>query len=65
MILNFGHTFGHAIEKNINISHGMAVSTGMVIAAKMSVVRGYISKDEADRIISLLNKLGLPTELTY
>lgn len=63
-ILNFGHTFGHAIEKSKGIQHGMAVSIGMVIAAKISVSRGLLSQSDADRITVLLKKLKLPTEFT-
>ena len=62
-ILNFGHTIGHAIEKNTGMQHGMAISIGMVMAAKISVARELISKSDADRIISLLEKIGLPVTL--
>lgn len=58
--LNFGHTFGHAIEKIAGISHGNAVSIGMVIAARFSKEKGYLSKFDFDRIINLLAKLKLP-----
>jgi 3-dehydroquinate synthase len=61
-LFNFGHTFGHAIEKNTKIQHGMAVSVGMVIAAKISVARGLLSQAEADRLAALLQALGLPTD---
>lgn len=61
-LLNFGHTFGHALEKEEGISHGEAVSIGMVLAARISVVRGMIPHGVADRIITLLTSLGLPTE---
>ena len=42
--LNFGHTLGHAIEKEIGIPHGEAVSIGMVAAARISAARGMISR---------------------
>jgi len=61
--LNFGHTFGHAIEKTAGIPHGQAVSAGMVIAARLSVSRGLLSENEALRIEALLEKLGLPTRI--
>ncbi len=58
--LNFGHTFGHAIEKVAGISHGKAVSIGMVMAAGISMETGYLSSDEFQRIVNLLQKLELP-----
>ena len=61
-LFNFGHTFGHAIEKNTKMPHGYAVSIGMVIAAKLSVARGLISANEADRLTNVLKALGLPTD---
>jgi len=62
--LNFGHTFGHAFEKLQKIPHGMAVSIGMVIAAKISVKRGLLAKEEEERLIDLLKSLNMPTEIT-
>jgi len=59
-LLNFGHTFGHAIEKISGVSHGQAVSLGMVIAAKLSRKHNYISDESVDRIISLLQQFNLP-----
>jgi len=61
--LNFGHTFGHAIEKTTGISHGEAVSAGMVIASELSKKTGYLSPKEARKIESLLKKLKLPVRL--
>lgn len=61
--LNFGHTFGHAIEKTAGVPHGQAVSAGMVIAARLSVRRGLLSESDAGRIQELLEKLGLPTRI--
>ena len=61
--LNFGHTFGHAIEKIAGISHGRAVSVGMVIAARVSKERGYLSEQDLERIVRLLTKLELPVTL--
>ncbi len=63
-ILNFGHTFGHAIEKNLALSHGEAVGMGMVLAARVSENRGYLSAIEVERIIDLLSKMHLPTRCT-
>ena len=59
-ILNFGHTFGHAIEKTAGLRHGEAVSLGMVIAAALSVERGLLRPEEEKRIVALLKNLRLP-----
>ncbi len=64
MKLNFGHTFGHAIEKTNKISHGEAISIGMAIAAEISVSKGLLSKVESKRLTSLLNMFGLPTNFS-
>ncbi len=60
--LNFGHTFGHAIEKLTGIKHGFAVSTGMAIAAKISRKLGFLSTKDINDIITGLKLCGLPTE---
>lgn len=61
-LLNFGHTLGHAVESIGGRPHGEAVSIGMAAAAAFSVERGYLQTDEANRIVSLLERLGLPTK---
>jgi 3-dehydroquinate synthase len=63
--LNFGHSFGHAIEKIAGISHGNAVSLGMVIAARYSHEKGYLSEPDLRRIINLLQQLELPVMNAY
>ena len=60
-LLNFGHTFAHAIEKVMGTSHGEAVSRGMAIAAALSVKKGLLTEDENKRLRALLNNLKLPT----
>jgi 3-dehydroquinate synthase len=60
-VLNFGHTLGHALEKVAHLSHGEAVSVGMVAAATWAVRRGLIPEEEAMRLPALLETLGLPT----
>lgn len=62
--LNFGHTYGHAIEKIAGISHGEAISQGMAIASGLSLKKGYLSEKENNRILELLKKFKLPTEVT-
>jgi 3-dehydroquinate synthase len=62
-LLNFGHTFGHAIEKVTGAAHGEAVSMGMVIASDLSVQKGLLSAEEDQRLGDLLKNLKLPTRL--
>jgi 3-dehydroquinate synthase len=65
-VLNYGHTFGHAVETLTGYRefiHGEAVAIGMVQAAKVSERLGYSGKGETERIVHLLEKLGLPTVL--
>jgi len=62
--LNFGHTFGHAIEKTTDILlHGEAISVGMVVASHLSASKGLLSKQDVERIETLLAMLELPTTL--
>jgi 3-dehydroquinate synthase len=61
--LNFGHTFGHAVEKTTGIPHGQAVSIGMVVAAKLSEALGMIQQKDVDRITALLSRFNLPTKM--
>ncbi|OFX46087.1 MAG: 3-dehydroquinate synthase [Bacteroidetes bacterium GWA2_30_7] len=63
--LNFGHTFGHAIEKVYKFSHGQAVSYGIAIASKLSYKKGYITIDEYNSIISLLKLYKLPVKYNF
>lgn len=61
--LNFGHTFGHAIERTTGISHGEAVSVGMVIACAVSEAHGLLQKAQTERLKSLLQRLALPIHI--
>ena len=64
-ILNFGHTFGHAIEAHNNfknITHGAAIALGMTIAAKISFFEGHIKDYQLDNIINMIESLGLATD---
>ncbi len=60
--LNFGHTFGHAIEKTTELSHGQAVSIGMRIAAQISLAKGLLDPADVNRMTTLLTRMGLPVQ---
>ncbi|MEQ8692565.1 MAG: 3-dehydroquinate synthase [Pseudomonadales bacterium] len=65
-ILNFGHTFAHAIEKNAGygtLLHGEAVAIGMLMAARFSARLGLLAEDVPPRLQALLSALKLPTQL--
>ena len=64
-ILNYGHTFGHAIETHSQyaLRHGEAVSIGMVFVAEIAYARGLISGELFDRHRQILSQVGLPTLL--
>jgi 3-dehydroquinate synthase len=65
-LLNFGHTFGHAIEAEQGyggLVHGEAVAVGMVLAARLSTTLGMASPGDADALAALLARFGLPTVL--
>ncbi|HEY4092487.1 MAG TPA: 3-dehydroquinate synthase [Luteibacter sp.] len=64
-LLNLGHTFGHALETAGNYSeilHGEGVAIGMVLAARLSERLGMAPAADTQRLLSLLQRLGLPTE---
>lgn len=66
-LLNFGHTFAHAIEAEqgygAGLNHGEAVAVGMVLAAKLSARLGMATMDDATRLTTLLERLGLPVRI--
>lgn len=64
--LNFGHSFGHAIETRTNYQqylHGEAVAIGMVMAARLSEARGLCPAGFADRLAGILQRLELPVTI--
>jgi len=65
-LLNFGHTFGHAIEAEQGfggLNHGEAVAVGMVLAARLSARQGLAGDADAERLAALLARFGLPIGL--
>ncbi len=70
-LLNFGHTFAHAIETEQaalygyggGVNHGEAVAIGMVLAAKLSSALGMADAGNCERLRALLKTFGLPVEL--
>ena len=68
MLLNYGHTLGHAIEKLLDfkgITHGMAVSVGMVMMARAGEAQGVTEAGTAARVEALCKKYLLPTEESF
>ncbi len=66
-ILNFGHTLGHAIEKQVNFSmyHGECVAVGMVAAAYISYEKGFLKKEELKDIEDTLCMYELPIRVEH
>lgn len=63
-LLNFGHTFGHAIEKQHNLPHGYAISLGMCVVNALAVDWGVLDQSSDFKIRTVLKKIGLPVETT-
>ena len=65
IVLNFGHTIGHALETltRYRLAHGEAVAIGMVAEARIAARAGLASAELAARLAALLERIGLPTEI--
>lgn len=62
-LLNFGHTLGHALENQYELSHGQAISIGMTYAAHISArLKGF---KDTDRVVKLLERYELPTYASF
>jgi 3-dehydroquinate synthase len=62
-LLNFGHTFGHAVENLYSLPHGHAVSIGMIMAAKISEEINNFDSTSKEKLIKILQQYGLPVAL--
>ena len=64
-ILNLGHTVGRAIEtvSDYRLLHGEALGIGMTAQVLLSASLGYMSEEEAERVIALYDRAGLPTKI--
>ncbi len=65
-ILNFGHTVGHALEALTDycVPHGLAVSMGMAAEAALSTRMGVLIPGDRERIVTVLQRYGLPTRIS-
>ena len=66
MILNFGHTAGHIVEKAYHYTgytHGQAVAFGMIVASRLGEKMGRTAPGTAERVLKLIKKNGLPTAI--
>jgi len=64
-LLNLGHTFGHTIEAGMGYGqwlHGEAIAAGMAMAMDLSQQSGWVTKDDVQRVTSLLEQANLPTK---
>ena len=67
MLLNFGHTIGHAVEtcSRYSIPHGKAVAIGMAVITKAAAAMGYCDQGINDALLLLLKQYGLPTYTAF
>ncbi|MBN1798706.1 MAG: 3-dehydroquinate synthase [Spirochaetales bacterium] len=64
-ILNLGHTIGRALEpvSKYTLLHGEAVAIGIALQIRLGVKFGYLNQNQAERVVALLKRAGLPTEI--
>ncbi len=65
MLLNFGHTLGHAIEKEYDMPHGHAISIGMMAACTISEEINNFYSEDKEKVKNLLEKYGLPVRKNF
>lgn len=63
-LLNFGHTIGHAIERDQKLLHGQAIALGMILASRLSVNLGMLKAADAALIEEVISSAGLPLEMS-
>jgi 3-dehydroquinate synthase len=64
-LLNFGHTIGHAIEKQQDLPHGHAVAMGMAAACRISEEINNFASADKERVLQLIRKFGLPAHIGF
>ncbi|MBO5693168.1 MAG: 3-dehydroquinate synthase [Tidjanibacter sp.] len=63
-VLNLGHTLAHAVESlTTEYTHGEAVAVGLVWAARLAAERGLLALEDAERVVRVVEKYGLPTSV--
>lgn len=63
LILELGHTVGHALESHLGLAHGFSIGCGLLVAAQISAARGLLANTEMAQILTLLQRVGAPTTL--
>jgi 3-dehydroquinate synthetase len=63
LVLEAGHTVGHALESLLSMKHGLAVALGLLVEAHISHARGWLSDQEVRQHYTLLQRNGVPTTL--
>jgi len=64
-LLNFGHTIGHALESVLGLSHGEAISIGMIKAIEISIGKLNLNREVLETVRKLLVRIGLPVERKF
>ena len=64
LVLENGHTVGHALEALAGLPHGQAIGLGLLVSAHLSHARGYLSLEDVGKHYQLLQRNGAPTTLS-